>query len=159
MASYWHLFVACMIKFLFYRANADGGMPVKWLNELEWIDGLIWGNIWQTDCIAQVDPDSGAVVGWLRTTGLRDRVLAAAQADAETARASNPGAAQGQPTPNVLNGIAYDRGTGRLWVTGGTCTCSLPPWARQSAAFLFSSLSRSTVDPLCRQALAAHLSD
>lgn len=35
---------------------ADGGQPVKWLNELEWVEGLIWGNVWQTDCIAQVRP-------------------------------------------------------------------------------------------------------
>lgn len=33
---------------------ADDGRPVAWVNELEWIEGLIWGNVWQTDCVAQV---------------------------------------------------------------------------------------------------------
>ena len=69
---------------------ADGGQPVKWLNELEWVEGLIWGNVWQTDCIAQVRPGlrvccrsgqwlwcrngGGKVVGWQRQLNVEGRV-------------------------------------------------------------------------------------
>jgi glutamine cyclotransferase len=38
----------------------DGNRPVKWLNEVEWIEGEVWGNIWQTECIARVSPADGA---------------------------------------------------------------------------------------------------
>lgn len=43
----------------------DNGQPVTWLNELEWIDGEVWANIWQTDCIAKIDPVSGRVTAWV----------------------------------------------------------------------------------------------
>ena len=43
----------------------DNGEPVTWLNELEWIDGEVWANIWQTDCIAKIDPVSGRVTAWV----------------------------------------------------------------------------------------------
>lgn len=39
----------------------DGGQAVNALNELEWVDGEVWANIWLTDCIARIDPASGAV--------------------------------------------------------------------------------------------------
>jgi glutamine cyclotransferase len=39
----------------------DGGQPVYALNELEWIEGEVWANIWLTDCIARIDPASGSV--------------------------------------------------------------------------------------------------
>lgn len=111
---------------------------MRWLNELEWVEGLIWGNIWQTDCIAQVDPASGQVVGWLRAGGLRERAVAAAAADA-AAEAANGGAAAaaGRTAPEVFNGIAYDAATGRLWVTGGLgcrASCLLGCAASCSAA-------------------------
>ncbi|PRW50773.1 glutamine cyclotransferase [Chlorella sorokiniana] len=97
----------------------DNGQPVKWLNELEWVEGLIWGNVWQTDCIAQVDPATGAVVGWLRATGLHARALGAAQADAEAAKVGGkPAAAARNGPPEVLNGVAYDEDSGRLFITG-----------------------------------------
>lgn len=79
---------------------ADEGEPVKNVNELEWIKGEIYANVWMQDRIARIDPVSGKVVGWINLTGildLRDRV--AGQTD-------------------VLNGIAYDSKGERLFVTG-----------------------------------------
>ncbi|MCO6451980.1 MAG: glutaminyl-peptide cyclotransferase [Caldilineales bacterium] len=76
----------------------DGGQPVVRLNELEYIEGEVYANIWQTDRITRIDPASGQVVGWIDLTGLlppEDRARA-----------------------NVLNGIAYDAETDRLFVTG-----------------------------------------
>lgn len=81
------------------RVTADGE-PVTQINELEWVEGEIYANIWQTDRIARIDPFSGRVVGWIDLSGL------AAQA----------GIVQG--SDNVLNGIAYDSKTHRLFVTG-----------------------------------------
>lgn len=75
------------------------GQPVSNLNELEWVKGEIFANVWQTDMIVRIDPTSGNVVGLINLTGL--------QADA---------GATG--TDNVLNGIAYDSNGDRLFVTG-----------------------------------------
>src|SRR5579872_6671109 len=49
--------------------TADG-QPVANLNELEWVKGEIWANIWQTDRIARIDPNTGKVVGWIDLTGI-----------------------------------------------------------------------------------------
>jgi len=76
----------------------DQGKPVKDLNELEWVKGEIYANIWRTDRIARIDPVSGNVVGWIDLTGL----LA-------------PADRQGV---DFLNGIAYDAKGDRLFVTG-----------------------------------------
>lgn len=76
----------------------DLGRPVTRLNELEWVDGELWANIWQTDWVARLDPASGRVLGWVDFSGL----LPADQ----------------RAGADVLNGIAYDPLTGRLWVTG-----------------------------------------
>lgn len=76
------------------------GRPVDQLNELEWFQGTILANIWQTDRIARIDPNTGAIVAWIDLTGLLpldDRI---------------PG------HTDVLNGIAYDPAAGRLFVTG-----------------------------------------
>jgi len=76
------------------------GRPVDQLNELEWVQGNLLANIWQTDRIARIDPDTGHVVAWIDLAGLlpkRDRI---------------PG------HTDVLNGIAYDSGKDRLFVTG-----------------------------------------
>lgn len=43
----------------------DEGEPVEMLNELEWIDGQVWANVWQTSDIVRVDPESGKVLGWI----------------------------------------------------------------------------------------------
>lgn len=77
----------------------DANGPVVRLNELEYIDGAIWANIWQTDLIAIIDPQTGQVRSYLDLTGL----LPAADRDG---------------TEDVLNGIAYDATTNRLFVTG-----------------------------------------
>lgn len=76
------------------------GVPVDQLNELEWVNGEIYANIWQTDVIARIDPASGNVVGWIDLSGL----LRAER------RQMGP--------DDVLNGIAYDPASGRLFVTG-----------------------------------------
>jgi hypothetical protein len=82
---------------------ADGDFPVKWLNELEWIDGLIYANVYQTDCLAQVDPATGGVVGWVQLAGLKRQMMEGAGAGAR---------------PDVLNGVAWDGKRARLFVTG-----------------------------------------
>lgn len=81
------------------HVTADG-KPVPQLNELEWIKGQIWANIWQTNRIARIDPRSGHVVGWIDLSGLYD-----------TGRTADPG-------DDVLNGIAYDAAHDRIFVTG-----------------------------------------
>jgi glutaminyl-peptide cyclotransferase len=78
----------------------DGETPIRWLNELEYIDGEVFANIWHADRIARIDPESGRVTGWIDLTGLlRDEDRAGRRVD-------------------VLNGIAYDRDSGRIFVTG-----------------------------------------
>jgi glutamine cyclotransferase len=77
----------------------DGGTPIDQLNELEFVDGEIFANVWQTDRIARISPQSGRVVGWIDLKGLLSPVYHL-----------QPGA--------VLNGIAYDSNQKRLFVTG-----------------------------------------
>ncbi len=77
----------------------DGNTPISQLNELEYINGEVWANIWQTDRIVRIDPATGQVTGWVDLTGLR------------------PPETQGDSNA-VLNGIAYDAENGRLFVTG-----------------------------------------
>jgi glutaminyl-peptide cyclotransferase len=76
------------------------GRPVDQLNELEWVDGEIYANIWQADRIARIDPRTGNVVGWIDCKGLLPM------------KDFTPG------HTDVLNGIAWDPATKRLWVTG-----------------------------------------
>lgn len=78
----------------------DQNGPVKKLNELEYIDGFVFANVWETNRIVKIDPSTGQVVGALDLTPL-----------AENARLRNPKA-------DVLNGIAYHAGTKLLVVTG-----------------------------------------
>src|SRR5260370_12603226 len=77
----------------------DRGTPISGLNELEFVEGEIFANVWQTDRIARISPQSGKVVGWIDLTGLLSSVYKL-----------EPGA--------VLNGIAYDAAKKRLFVTG-----------------------------------------
>jgi len=77
----------------------DDGRPVPELNELEWIKGEVYANVYQTDRIARIDPSSGKVVGWIDLAG----ILSAADRDRQV---------------DVLNGIAYDAKGDRLFVTG-----------------------------------------
>jgi glutamine cyclotransferase len=81
----------------------DQGQPVERLNELEWVKGEIFANIWQTDRIARIDPVSGKVTGWIDCAGLLspgDRIE------------------EGAKPTDVMNGIAYDAAGDRLFVTG-----------------------------------------
>jgi glutamine cyclotransferase len=73
------------------------GCPVRDLNELEWVDGEIYANIWQTNLIARIDPKTGAVKSFLDVSTLGPH---SSDADA------------------VPNGIAYDASAKRLFVTG-----------------------------------------
>lgn len=77
----------------------SAGKPVEKLNELEFIHGEIYANIWYSDRIARISPQTGKVLGWIDLTGL----LPAAQKTSDGA---------------VLNGIAYDAVHDRLFVTG-----------------------------------------
>jgi len=77
----------------------DEGRPVAELNELEWVKGEVYANVYQTNRIARIDPSSGKVVGWIDLTGLLSPEDQARQVD-------------------VLNGIAYDAKGDRLFVTG-----------------------------------------
>jgi glutaminyl-peptide cyclotransferase len=82
----------------------DGSTPVLNLNELEYVRGEIFANIWQTDRIARISPSDGRVLGWIALNGLlkdSDRKIPV----------------------DVLNGIAYDSARDRLFVTG-----KLWPW-------------------------------
>jgi glutamine cyclotransferase len=51
----------------------DKGKPVERLNELEWVHGEIWANIWQEPRIARVDPETGQVLGWIDFTSLKQQ--------------------------------------------------------------------------------------
>jgi glutamine cyclotransferase len=77
----------------------DGNTPVENLNELEYVRGEIYANIWHSDKIARISPQSGQVVGWIDLNGL---MSAAYKLEPEA----------------VLNGIAYDAANNRLFVTG-----------------------------------------
>jgi len=76
----------------------DGERLVDMLNELEYVDGEIFANIWLTDWVARIDPVTGHVVGWVDLSGLLTPEERAAA--------------------DVLNGIAYDAAGRRLFVTG-----------------------------------------
>lgn len=77
----------------------DGGVPVRDLNELEYIRGEVYANVWHSDRIARISPQSGQVTGWIDLRGLMS-----------TGYRLDPEA--------VLNGIAYDAANNRLFVTG-----------------------------------------
>jgi glutaminyl-peptide cyclotransferase len=78
----------------------DHGRPVIRLNELEYVNGEIFANIWFNDCVARINPQSGVVTGWIELNGLL------------TPQDTNGG------RTDVLNGIAYDAAANRLFVTG-----------------------------------------
>lgn len=80
-------------------AVVDGETPIEQLNELEYVNGEIYANIWHDQRIVTINPQTGRVTGWINLTGL----LQPGDVDDEEA---------------VLNGIAYDRATDRLFVTG-----------------------------------------
>ena len=81
------------------EVTADG-VPLQQINELEWVKGEIYANVWQTDRIARIDPKTGHVTGWIDLGGIVDK--------SHLADLGN----------DVLNGIAYDAAHDRLFVTG-----------------------------------------
>jgi glutamine cyclotransferase len=78
---------------------SDHGKPIDQLNELEYIHGQIYANVWHTDRIVRISPETGRVLGWINLAGLL-----------------RPGEVTDQEA--VLNGIAYDAAHDRLFVTG-----------------------------------------
>lgn len=94
---------------------SDGETPVARLNELEYIDGLIYANVWMTDRIAVIDPDDGRVTGWVDLAGLLTDADRAAILDAWAGAGVDAGWVQ---VNAVLNGIAYDEESGHIYVTG-----------------------------------------
>lgn len=80
----------------------ESGRPVWMLNELEWVNGELWANIYPTSWIARIDPSSGAVLGWIDT----GQLLTTAERADVVARGG------------VANGIAYDREAKRVMLTG-----------------------------------------
>ena len=81
-------------------AVTENGLPINSLNELEYIKGFIYANIWLTNFIVKIDPSTGKVVGRLDFTSLSFE-----------AKNKNTGV-------DVLNGIAYDAATDKIYVTG-----------------------------------------
>jgi glutaminyl-peptide cyclotransferase len=78
---------------------SDRGRPIEELNELEYVKGEIYANVWHQDRVARIDPQTGRVLGWIDLSGL---LRAGETTDPEA----------------VLNGIAYDERGDRLFVTG-----------------------------------------
>lgn len=77
----------------------DDNVPIEMLNELEYFNGRIYANVWRTDRIAIIDPGDGGVSGWIDLAGLREKGRFTGSVD-------------------VLNGIAFDKETRRMFVTG-----------------------------------------
>ncbi|MCJ7732249.1 glutaminyl-peptide cyclotransferase, partial [Candidatus Bathyarchaeota archaeon] len=75
------------------------GEEITRINELEYIEGMVYANIWQTDQIAIIDPTTGEVASWIDLTGLREELDTTTGID-------------------VLNGIAYDPETSKIYITG-----------------------------------------
>jgi glutamine cyclotransferase len=85
-------------KMIDYINVYSGDSKIKSINELEWINGKIYTNVWQKDAIAVVNPNNGAVEGILNLSGLRKSINATAD--------------------DYLNGIAYNPKTKTIFVTG-----------------------------------------
>jgi glutaminyl-peptide cyclotransferase len=77
----------------------DAGTEINQLNELEFVKGEIYANVWHSDRIARISPKDGHVLGWIDLTGILSPMF---KLDSEA----------------VLNGIAYDAQHDRLFVTG-----------------------------------------
>ena len=100
MAQIFYIFLIRRCLRLLQRYEVyDNEKKVDQLNELEYINGEIWANIWQTDLIARIDPVSGKVNAYVDLKG----ILPESDKNSET---------------DVLNGIAYDNIGKRIFVTG-----------------------------------------
>ena len=98
----------------------ENGEPVSQLNELEWVDGKIWANVWRSDRIVIIDPDSGRVTASVALQGLLP--------DSERRSGTD-----------VLNGIARDPADGSVWVTGKRW-----PWLYQIELVPITDASKQT---------------
>jgi glutaminyl-peptide cyclotransferase len=87
-------------RLLRMQGVTENGVPTANINELEYVNGFIYANQWQTNYIYKIDPGTGAIVGKMDLSELEQR-----------AKAKYPGA-------DVLNGIAYDPSSKKLYVTG-----------------------------------------
>jgi glutamine cyclotransferase len=88
----------------------ENGTPLMQINELEWIKGELWANVWHSEdpeilgkpnYIARIDPNSGKLLGWINLAGI-----------------SPDDQSRPEQQENTLNGIAYDAATDRIFVTG-----------------------------------------
>lgn len=79
----------------------EGSMPIANLNELEFVNGEVWANVWQTFTIVRIDPKSGKVTGWIDLTGILK------QSDLPAGH-----------EVDVMNGIAHDAKGDRIFITG-----------------------------------------
>ena len=75
------------------------GQPLDLINELEWVDGSIWANIYLTDAIVEIDPATGVVKGYVDLPRLRDML-------------------EKNPEAEAFNGVAYNADSGHFYVTG-----------------------------------------
>ena len=75
------------------------GQPLSLLNELEWVDGMIWANVYLTDAIVEIDPKTGVVVGYVDMPSLRELLI-------------------NNPEAEAFNGVAYNPESGHFYVTG-----------------------------------------
>ena len=93
----------------------ENGSPLMQINELEWVKGEIWGNIWHSEqkdilgkpnYIVRIDPTNGKLLGWIDLAGISPD---------DQPKGDDPYDSKGE---NTLNGIAYDASTDRIFVTG-----------------------------------------
>ena len=75
------------------------GQPLDLLNELEWVDGHIWANVYLTDAIVEIDPKTGVVLGYVDMPALRVKL-------------------ENNPEAEAFNGVAYNPVSGHFYVTG-----------------------------------------
>jgi glutamine cyclotransferase len=75
------------------------GQPLNHINELEWVDGYIWANIYLTDSIVKINPETGVVEGYVDLPALRQKLV-------------------NNPEAEAFNGVAYNSENGHFYVTG-----------------------------------------
>jgi glutaminyl-peptide cyclotransferase len=77
----------------------ENNLPLVEINELEWVKGEIWANVWKDSRVARINPENGKIVGWIDFSPMVKEEMR-------------------EPENDVLNGIAYDEKTDRIFVTG-----------------------------------------
>ena len=77
----------------------ENNLPLMQINELEWVKGEIWANVWQDSMVARINPENGKILGWIDFSPMTKEEVK-------------------EPGNDVLNGIAYDEKTDRIFVTG-----------------------------------------